>query len=486
MLTDSFVNLSCAILLDDNSKFTESIYNDIHHILEFYNEEEVPLSFRKKFQLAKTLVKLRTNKLKSEQIVDNLLAAGHFTELDSFISAISKRKIDSDKIDSAISQIQSRKQYVSLLRDVPKIDEYIKKFNTNEFTDIGDSLQNWTNLIVQLHSRILEQKRLEATSSIRELDLTSDSYNKVLDQIEASYTGQNSISTGYIELDGFMNGGFEPTRLYIYGGSSGDGKSVLLNNFLRNAVELNKKTEGPPSIYTYYTLENLVDESLVRLYCSITEQPSSDLIRKFSTERRTIEEYMKEWQLKHNSIVIIKYFPPTLTSVSDLISYSDLVKERYKDRGILRCTYVDYLDLLRSGQTFDLHRLEMGQVTIDMKVAAVLQSIPWITVSQLNRGAYDPKELPTLANMSESIKKVEHADFVALIKSISEAIDERADVIRPKDIGDMSIFLGKNRSGPKNVTIKLKTKFSQFRIDDNSRDRNPRFEQPRLQPDSVI
>ena len=50
-------------------------------------------------------------------------------------------------------------------------------------------------------------------------------------------SGKNSVSTGYVELDKYMNGGFEPTRLYIYGGSSGDGKSVLLTNFLKNAVE---------------------------------------------------------------------------------------------------------------------------------------------------------------------------------------------------------------------------------------------------------
>ena len=62
----------------------------------------------------------------------------------------------------------------------------------------------------------------------------SDSYENVLNSIEINCTGRNSISTGYSELDIYMNGGFEPTRLYIYGGTSGDGKSVLLVNFLKN------------------------------------------------------------------------------------------------------------------------------------------------------------------------------------------------------------------------------------------------------------
>ena len=485
MLTESFINLCCAVLLDDdNKKITQSVISDISLVLSSHTEEDMAIQFRKKFELTKTILKLKLEKKTSEQIVDDILTAGHYTELESYIKGIEKRKLDADKTDSAIKQISERKQYSSVVQqDLPKLEEFILKVRSNSFTDLGEAVGYWKKLVPQLHSRVLEDRRKESRAAIRELDLLSDSYEEVLNQIAISYSGKNSVSTGYTDLNKFMNGGFEPTRLYIYGGSSGDGKSVLLNNFMRNAVETNEEKTGPLSIISYFTLENLIDESMVRLYCSIENIKSFDLINEFTDRRKVIERKLKEWMLDHHSVIVMSYFPPTLTSVSDLISYSDLVKQRYEEstthKGKLKITYVDYLDLLKSGQTFDLHRLELGQVTIDMKVAAVMQGIPLVTVTQLNRAGYDDKVGPSLTSMSESIKKVEHADHVALIKNKVEDKDDKDIRVRP-EFGDFRVDILKNRSGPKNVGVNLKSNFSKFLItDEHSADHNPTFRTPK-------
>jgi replicative DNA helicase len=469
MLTEQFINLCCTILLSEDTKFTDVVSNDIAGILASYEDEDVALQFRKKFTLAKSILRLKIEEKQPEQIIDSLISAGHFEELGSFLKALSDRTIPPEKTDAAVNQVCEKKQLVQLQRDMPQLEDFITKFNSNAFTDVNETLDYWHKLISQLHSSVLEEKRKEARAGIKELDLFSDSYSNVLEQIEISYSGKNSVSTGYDELDGYMNGGFEPTRLYIYGGCSGDGKSVLLNNFLRNAVERNKDLTGPMSMFIYFTMENLIDESLVRLYCSIENKEVKEMIANYDHERTIIERKMKEWQMDHNAMICTSYFAPTLTSVSDLVSYCDIMKSRYEGRAVLRGTYTDYLDLLRAGQVFDLHRLEMGQVTIDMKVAAVMQGIPWVTVTQLNRGAYDPKENLSLANMSESIKKVEHSDFVGIIKNLQQELDPDQDVRIEVSDGDFRIIIGKNRSGPKNKIVNLKSNFSRFRIDDNSR-----------------
>jgi replicative DNA helicase len=476
VLTEQFINLCCVVLFDDNPKFTETVINEINFILSSYNEEDVAIQFKPKFQLAKTLVKLRLEKKNSEYIIDTIVSGGHYTELESYIKGIEKRKIEGDRVQSALDQISERRQTTFLSQDLPALEEFSKKLKTNSFTTAKEAIGTWTGLISKFHSRVLDQKRKEARAAIKELDLASDSYNEVINQISLSYSGQNSVSTGYKELNKLMNGGFEPTRLYIYGGTSGDGKSVLLVNFLKNAVESSSNSNnGPLNVFTYYTLENLIDESLVRLYCNIVNEKVTDLISQFDEKKTKIERTLKEWQLDHHSIIVMSYFPPTLTSVSDLLSYSELIKLRYGSRAVLKATYVDYLDLLKSGQTFDLHRLEMGQVTIDMKVAAVMQGIPWISVTQLNRGAYNDKEEVSLANMSESLKKVEHSDHVALIKNKVEEKDER-DIRVASEIGQFKISIAKNRSGPKNVHVNMKSHFAKFRIfDDNSPDYNPLF-----------
>jgi len=235
------------------------------------------------------------------------------------------------------------------------------------------------------------------------------------------------------------------------------------------------------SMYVYFTMENLIDESLVRLYCSIEDKDVKEMIQKFEYEKTVMERKLKEWQMDHNAMICMSYFAPTLTSVSDLVSYCDLLKTKYQKRAVLKGTYTDYLDLLRAGQVFDLHRLEMGQVTIDMKVAAVMQGIPWVTVTQLNRSAYDPKENLSLANMSESIKKVEHSDFVGILRSIQNEITEDQDARIETGYGDFRIIIGKNRSGPKNITVNLKSIFSHFRIDDIDRSVSVPF----INPDAV-
>jgi replicative DNA helicase len=490
MLTEQFINLCCVILLsDDNPKINESNITEISLILNSYNEESIALQFRKKFELSKSILKLKLERKTSEQIIDSILSTGHFSELESYIKGLEGRKLTVEKTDSALSQVSERKQYCSLIQqDLPKLEDFIKKIHSNSFTDLGESLSYWNQLIPVLHTRVLEAKRKESRAAIKELDLFSDSYDEVLNQIAISYSGKNSVSTGYSGLDHYMNGGFEPTRLYIYGGTSGDGKSVLLNNFVRNAVEKNQELTGPKNIFLYFTLENLIDESLVRLYCSIMKEKVIDLIGQYDEKRKTIEKTLKEWMLDHNSIVVMSYFPPTLTSVSDLISYSDIVKHRYGEKAKIRAAYTDYLDLLKSGQTFDLHRLELGQVTIDMKVAAVMMGIPYITVTQLNRGAYDDKSGPSLVNMSESIKKVEHSDHVALIKNKIEDKDDKDIRLQP-EVGDFRVDILKNRSGPKNVGITLKSNFSKFRIfDDSSPDMNPSFAIPKQDkvPDSIF
>src|SRR5271157_1029022 len=112
MITESFINLCCAVLLDDNNlKINDSAISEIAFILNSYNEEDIAIQYRKKLELTKTFLKLRQSGKKGEQITDDVIASGHFNELDSFIKGIEKRKIEENKIESALKQISERKQF---------------------------------------------------------------------------------------------------------------------------------------------------------------------------------------------------------------------------------------------------------------------------------------------------------------------------------------------------------------------------------------
>ena len=57
LLTEQFINLCCAVLLDNNPKFTDTVIRDISFILDSYNEEDTAIQFRSKFELCKISAK---------------------------------------------------------------------------------------------------------------------------------------------------------------------------------------------------------------------------------------------------------------------------------------------------------------------------------------------------------------------------------------------------------------------------------------------
>jgi len=400
MITDAFLNQCSSLLTQNDELINESIISDINAVLAFFIDKEnsIPLAVRSKYKFSMALSKLRMNKKDVESSLDDLTISDQFKDLDAYIEWLRRNKITREQIEKCIKQLRARKKFTGLFLDLPYIEKVIGDFNSNKFDNIDKLLGEYDQAISKMYGRLSEEKRTESNNRISSLDLFTDEYGPVLNQIELSYSGKNSISTGYQELDSYLNGGFEPSRLYIFAGSSGDGKSTLLLNFLRGAVERKKEqNSGLIDIYVYITLENLIDESLVRLYCSHTDQNISRVIKNFQTEREEIKRVLKNWQSKNNSAIIMSYFPPTVTSVADLSVYIESIRNRYKGRGIIKGVYIDYLDLLMSGQKFDLHRLEMGQVTIDLKVLAVrgcasegsningCNSWPVISLSQLNR-----------------------------------------------------------------------------------------------------
>ena len=101
-----------------------------------------------------------------------------------------------------------------------------------------------------------------------------------------------------------------------------------------------------------------------------------------------------------------------------------------------------------------MYRLELGHITLSMKTLAVQYNIPVITGYQLGRSAYKIKEAHQLNvdQISESIKKVEHADFVGLL-----AKDPHDDTIVHGKIG-------KNRAGKANIAIDFKVDFSKYKF----------------------
>ena len=471
MLTEQFLNLACTCSTFDSPLFTSSIAKTIAEILEFYSSdsEEIPMQFSQKFELAKTLCELKSAAKSRDHILDNVKASGKFQELEPFINSLEMKTLTESECKDCLKHIDSRKKLLQTLKHYEEIRRWVEDFGTNNFASVDDAISAYGAVVTEMYSDYSQSRRSENITNIMSLNLMSDDYESVLNAIESNYSGKNAVPSGFSQLDENINGGHEPGRLYIYAGASNVGKSTLLLNFIRNTIErknYQKEVGSLPELHALITLENYVDESLLRLYCSTTQQTTKEVVRNFDVERLKISKVLKSIQVENEQILDMTYFPAGSISVPDIIMHLEELKDQWQGKAELKSVYIDYLDLVKSGQKFDLHRLELGQVTVDLKVLAATLHIPVIVPTQLNRASYDDATIPTLAMMGESIKKVEHADFVGLLKYIHDKVPEGEELA---PCGNLNVYIGKNRSGPKNKVINLRADFSHFRVDDHQR-----------------
>lgn len=485
MLTSQLINLACTITSQNSKLLTTEVFKDIKAILDFYrqDEENIPLDYKLKLSLAETLCNLRIDGLSKDTALDSVKTTERFSDLGGFISTAEGQVISDVQMVEYIKHIKNHKKIVVSLDNFEGIREFIEKFEQNDFSTMQEAINMFESVVTSMYSNYSNEKRNESISAIAQLDLLSNDYEKALNHIYDNYCGKNSTRSGYPELDALINKGFEPPRVYIFGGASGDGKSTLLANILANHI----RKEAPADkkdydIHIYVTMENLIDESLLRLYCCYTEMTVEDVVNNWELHKTRIESTLKEAQEKSKSIIVMAYYPATKIGATDIMTFAEEIKTKYAKVGELKTISVDYLDLLKSGKNYDLYRLSLGQITIDLKVMAVLLHVPVLTLTQVNRSGYDDEDKPSLTMVGESIKKVEHADFVAILKYKA---DERPDE-KESSQGKMDIFIGKNRSGPKGRSITLITDFSKFLIKPGDGVSYEQLDVPKLEPGTEV
>jgi hypothetical protein len=207
------------------------------------------------------------------------------------------------------------------------------------------------------------------------------------------------------------------------------------------------------------TLENLVDESLMRMYQCMYEKTDIQFLREINSENVSdppgyVKNQVINKIVKDNTTVLFKYYPKFSISPTDIMMIMDDVKSIYGPNSI-KSLYVDYLDLLKLDTiAYDQYRLELSHITSNLKDIAVQYSIPVITASQLTRDVYrgnlESKDL-NMAMMSEGIKKVEHADCIIIMSK-----DKHQDIVH--------MNIGKNRNGIANLSLDFKVDFSMFKF----------------------
>jgi replicative DNA helicase len=448
------------LLLNKNAKVkkTKVLYRDISEIIKFCESKEtieIPLIVRNKLDALKVICNQLMSDKSVDNIIDSISLSEKYKQHKDFLDVKINEEIKDIQFHDIVRQVRLRKKINALFSNYDELSEILDTIKDGSFDSIDDLVEDYENTIKTLYSNMMESNRVVSIEAAATLDLVKDNYDHVKEMILKKYLVTNRTPTGFELLDNeVMNGGFEPSRLYIFGGGSGSGKSTFLNNtIIRSAtmpcLDPNKKQR----VYLYVTLENTIEEALMRTYQPLFDRTAKEMLTDI-TEGIDIKKKICDELAKNRSSILMKYFPAMSISPLDLISVIDEAVEQYGKEAIAGL-YLDYLDLLKPDNTkYDMYRLDLGYITLSLKTLAVQYNIPIITGSQLGRQAYkitDSKELG-VDLMSESIKKVENADFVGLF-----AADRyNKELVHGK--------IGKNRSGKGNVSLDFKVKFDRFKF----------------------
>ncbi len=471
MITESFLDSAFTIALNKTIKVKKNavLFRDILEILKFYKKQEsdeIPISFRSKFEFLKSFCEMKIQNGKTDSdIIDSLLFSDKYKDLNFFINHKIEEKVSQEVFDSHIKQLRLRKKLNGLLSNYKNIELFLETIRDGTFESLDEVIGDYEAIVKTMYTNLMEHNRIVEVEASSSLDLTKDSYENLFETILGKYSEKNIIPTGIRVFDDeiFENHGLEATRLYIFGGGSGSGKSTIMNNIIASSATSTIQTfnefdedeetdKDKQKIYVYITLENQIDEGFLRTYQPLFDKTTRETLREIKNGVN-IQQRLKSKLEECNSKIIMKYFPAMSISPIDISMIIDDIEAEY-GKGSIALVVIDYLDLLRTDVKFNEYRLELGYITLSLKTIAVQYNLPIVTATQLNREIYriQNSEGLNLAQMGESAKKIDHADFIALL--VKDSVDDT--IVHCK--------VGKNRSGKGGVEIDFKVDFSKYRF----------------------
>ncbi len=453
--------INATISLADKDTQSKDILDSIYHVLKWYKKEtpaeKFPVEFIESYELALYLSKYRQQ---SKTFDFDLMVAGlEGGRFAGQIPLLTNRRVEysQEERDKVARFVYNRRKLCELTSGRKMLEQKLADLDTGHFDDDNEALDAWESMINQLNTQLMEVKKMEAIEDVAALDVLEDDYEAVMDKLRNQSDEASSLKTGFSFFwDSLPAKGFEPCRFYLFGGTSGVGKSTILVNFLGNAI-LNSpdyKEGMERETLLYITAENLIDESLERLYCMMTGESVSHVKRKYKDPNFTLSTALKEiLQSKQLGVKII-YVPPKRTTVRDI----EAIIDKHFSAGMkLKGCFIDYLDLIRSGYALTELRHELGEVTIGLKNLAVTYRMPFVSVTQLNRGGYEKKADAGLPQMGESMQKVDNADFIAFIQNDGKEpkISIPSDTGIPITCKHIRVQILKNRNGPEGDTANM-------------------------------
>ena len=440
MLTEKFLDLVLELYL---TKKPEKLFNglvvknDLIMIIDYCKEKEIPVKIKPKFELVKYMVEqVNLDVTSPDLVLDDLSKSAKFEQFVSqmqYLCSVANNRV---RIDEILQLISHKRESILIDHEKGELEAFLDKYNSGNFSTTKEMIEQFESLIGSVYVRTLLKKKYDDTVLTNEFSFNNiQSVQDALKLVQTKSSEGCHIKTGFKVLDdGVLKGGFENGRIYIFGGTPGVGKSMFMLRFLLGAIQDDRNDDG---LYIYVTLENFIHESVARFINMVSS--TSSIINGEKSEI-VLTDVVKKFACDKGKEIHLKYFPPYSTSVNDIMIYIDELSMKTGKKP--KIVFIDYLDLMTSVNKTEMYRIELGFITMEQKTIAIKYNVPVITATQLNSAGYN-NAAPTLEAITESKKKVEHADYVGLFCRRDDVIDMNNPRVKR-----IVLHTRKNRNGP--------------------------------------
>ncbi len=334
----------------------------------------------------------------------------------------------------------------------------------------------------ELDGQIIALRNAGASGSEIERSTLGAGLADVIQDAEDQIAGKARAmpSTGFVDLDRVIGGGYRPGRLFVVAGNPGSGKTVFLVASARRVARV--REDRPQFGVDVYSLEIDRKEFAARAAANAMAAGTAPLAYSDILAGRLDEQglhRLREVERKFSQFALTIDAMPSI-SIEQIESRAKRTKQRLARAGkTLDVIFIDYLQIMGFGDRYRGRKVdEIGEVTKAAKGMAKRLDVCVVMLSQLSRENQkrDDKR-PQLFDLRDSGSIEQDADVVIglhrpsyydqrdpkVLNGDTEAMDRAA-----ARANDLELIIMKNRLGP-TTTVKLYCDVARSFVDNGER-----------------
>ena len=428
-----------------NKKFVGNV-NQLFKILQprsYENDGEKVL----RVYIVRNITKLilENNFNDKSQVISSLTFDGKYaSDADILMESLKDAQINDGELSLLDKLISNQLKYKSLDENASELSELLGSFQAEDYDDM-DTMISEIESKISVMNKEMKSARESINDTKKDMNLSSSSFINTLDRIiQEERNPASKVKTGIQYLNSMLNGGFAKGRLYLACGMAKGGKSAFLLECALWAKRYNsfitKDPEKTPVI-VYLSMENTNEETVGRIwnYCfgdeselkTFDKAEAAAMLEKagiFTPNNPKLPE-LQLWYRSNRSI-----------NAADIAGMLDDLEKQGKE-----CVFliVDYLARMKAVEFNKEQRLELSNVTNDLKTLANDYDIPVLSAHQLNREAFRQCEL------AETFEEKIKASNTLGVSQIGDSID----VVRNCDVAFIvnriqNVMIGENENDP--------------------------------------